>query len=856
MVCRTLPFLPVLCLTLALGAEPPSFTARPTAKRDGEKVKIEFAADRDTDVAVYVENAKGEIVRHLAAGMLGAKAPEPLKAGAPEQSLVWDGKDDDGKPASGGPFKVRVGLGLTASYGGAAFSEKSGPNHIDSVRSLAVGPEGRLYVVDNRYGWLYYASTGVHILDRSGDYQRTILPFPPNLSTDKLRGAAAFQASSGVLTPVIHLIKPATLYPYDPQGPIAVTSSGRAIICAVPVSEGGSQKLGTTPHLMAIDPDGSVPWAKCAGPALLGGARFSGPSIAVGTDGQTVYLTGLGKSDKAAYPAVYRVKNPETDPAEVFFGDPASAGKDEKHLNAPACVAADGKGLLYIADKGNSRVVIVKEADAGFVGAMDVPAPSWVGVHPKTGVVCVDSNNTVIKFSDRKDAKEVSRLALPKSEGHPGCRLALDASAEPAVLWVGRSHWAAGMKNPLLRCEDQGAKFGDLQPTNYYASPKPKVISADPLRREVSCKDDALKTFMILDEASGQVQRVSVGGGGGSIYRLGLDGKIYQMSGGMRVFDRKGKEIGRPEVRTSGTTCWERDFGLDRKGNLYARNRGEVYHGYHRIDKYGPDLKNLGTVIWCVTDGQLGPRLDARGNLYIADAVKPVGKRWPEEFDGKLPRHAEHWYDWTYGSVIKFTPRGGSLWLPLFPGNNFQEKGGPDVYAFTGELKLDPSLKKEPVDYWRRNMKPQATVQGAEWLHFGFSRVEDMKSMGGDHCHCTGCDFDVDDFGRTFYPDEGRFRVTVLDTAGNVITHIGAYGNQDCWGPDSYVLDPATKQLRPRRPNDPKDLVSPFAEPEVAIGWVVGLAVTDRNLYVADLFNRRTLRVKLGYAATETVAVP
>jgi len=34
------------------------------------------------------------------------------------------------------------------------------------------------------------------------------------------------------------------------------------------------------------------------------------------------------------------------------------------------------------------------------------------------------------------------------------------------------------------------------------------------------------------------------------------------------------------------------------------------------------------------------------------------------------------------------------------------------------------------------------------------------------------------------------------------------------------------------------------------------MAVTDRHLYVADSTNRRVLRVKLEYAATETAGVP
>ncbi len=89
-----------------------SFTAKPAATEAGDKVRIEFAADRETDVAVFIENSKGKVVRHLVAGVLGKNPPPPLKPNSLEQSILWDRKDNAGKPAAGGPFKVRVTLGM------------------------------------------------------------------------------------------------------------------------------------------------------------------------------------------------------------------------------------------------------------------------------------------------------------------------------------------------------------------------------------------------------------------------------------------------------------------------------------------------------------------------------------------------------------------------------------------------------------------------------------------------------------------------------------------------------------------------------------------------------------------------
>src|SRR6185503_4725374 len=104
--------------TVAAAEPPPDFVKKPTAVRSGDKVTIAFTVDRPTDVAVTVEDGQGTVVRHLAAGVLGKNPPEPLRPDTLAQALEWDGKDDYGKAAGGGPFKVRVRLGLKPEFGG------------------------------------------------------------------------------------------------------------------------------------------------------------------------------------------------------------------------------------------------------------------------------------------------------------------------------------------------------------------------------------------------------------------------------------------------------------------------------------------------------------------------------------------------------------------------------------------------------------------------------------------------------------------------------------------------------------------------------------------------------------------
>ncbi|KPJ69242.1 MAG: hypothetical protein AMS14_11675 [Planctomycetes bacterium DG_20] len=83
-------WLPLALTSMALqGETTPAFTKKPAAVKEGDRVKIEFAVDRETDVAVYVEDAQGKVIRHLVSGRLGKNPPARLKPGSLAQSLEW-----------------------------------------------------------------------------------------------------------------------------------------------------------------------------------------------------------------------------------------------------------------------------------------------------------------------------------------------------------------------------------------------------------------------------------------------------------------------------------------------------------------------------------------------------------------------------------------------------------------------------------------------------------------------------------------------------------------------------------------------------------------------------------------------
>jgi hypothetical protein len=1026
---RTLVLVSCLCLAgvQAIGAAadgpgtaaPPAFTSKPVVTRDGDRTTIAFAVNRATDVAVSIEDAGGAVVRHLAAGVLGTNAPAPLKSNSLAQSLVWDGRDDDGQLVSGvgvqagptmtndaakppvtkpfvyqPPFHFRVGLGLQASYAGQAFAETNqlGPNRIESVMGMAAGADGRLRLLTVCNGWVWGGSK-VQLFRRDGAYEKTIKPFPADLPIERARAAGVFRNSFGGFNPLKYQLMTLSFYPAeDLSHQPAVTSDGRLVLAVQPC------------NLAIIDRDGGLPEESYAGPALGANLGFSGfPFLAAASDDKSVFLTGLAAKGRNL-PAVYRVKLPERGPAEACFGDAALAGSDNTHLNDPRGVAVDGKGHLLVADFGNNRVLVLNEKDASFAGKLDVASPNWIAVHPKNGALYVQSADAVIKFSGWENAREVCRFPLPKPEDkRQFWRLALDSSAEPAVLWS-----ATGTR--LLRAADQGEKFADAAPADCFPAQQFWRPAVDPYRREVLCKTFTAQyssAIKILDEKSGSVRVVpgpqgkyGLGGIEGRQHRLAPNGDILAQDHALPVirYDRNGKLKpfeatatnaylrGRLPVGCTGTTNWERDFSVDRRGNIYVKASGPEYHGLMSVHVYDAQGNFKWIILQVVSDAAYGPRIDPQGNLYVMDSVGPRECMYPEEFKAAITgRGIGGIYNWIYGSIVKFSSAGGSIWfnggqaLPLtyegwgqanrnvlnlrttdgaltgtligksaavsFPDvkldaatctkitfrlknesdgtqavlgyqNSFDygassfskaiaiqpnsdfteytfdlsgekewkktiksltlapstaakgafridwvrvgEGGASQTWNFnaeeSAETKLPSILPKETIGaYDRAN---GATLQGALWWKPGFSPVGDLGPHTDRwHCHCTGSDFDVDDFGRVFAPDTGRFRVVVLDTNGNEIMAFGAYGNQDNLGPESYVIDPATQLLRPRKSDDPKEILSPAAKPEIAFAWIVGLAVTDRHAYVDDTVNKRMLRIKLGYSAEEVCDV-
>jgi len=130
-------------------------------------------------------------------------------------------------------------------------------------------------------------------------------------------------------------------------------------------------------------------------------------------------------------------------------------------------------------------------------------------------------------------------------------------------------------------------------------------------------------------------------------------------------------------------------------------------------------------------------------------------------------------------------------------------------------------------------------VEDAEWIYPGAGFAHPSAP-----CQCWNTRFAVDYFGRVFIPEFIRNQVAVLDTNGNLVLHVGKYGNVD----DGVPLVPDMRF----RAEEPRSI----GGDEVSLVYANYVAThSDRRLFIADAGNGRILSVKMDYHANERVGL-
>ncbi|MHC4915330.1 MAG: SMP-30/gluconolactonase/LRE family protein, partial [Planctomycetota bacterium] len=396
---RTLTSAAIGCLLLsaaAPGGESPgatdgaAFAKKPLVAANGAGVKISFALKGRADVEVAVLGEDGKVVRHLAAGVLGGEKapPPPLKPGL-SQELVWDRKDDAGKDAAGGPFKVRVRAGMSARFGriigSSPYTGTLSPKA--DASGIAVGPEGDLYV---RMGSMVRSGQGWHLRRFAGDgkYVKTLLPYAPSTDPKKASGYRLIDAGDGLLTPAnlsamdpVFLRLGSTLYPRLVNGSVVFIDTAAAKMTFFKVD--GSNEMRTVPMRTSKE---RLQWRS-----------HLSPQIAFSPDGRYAYYSNVAKVG-------YKTQNPsQIDPkypqGRVYRHDLSKPGSDPEKFydlelpdwektkywmpnawnkkTAAAGVDVDAEGNLYVCDLVNQEVVKVSP-EGKKLAAVKVPWPDKV----------------------------------------------------------------------------------------------------------------------------------------------------------------------------------------------------------------------------------------------------------------------------------------------------------------------------------------------------------------------------------------------------------------------------------------------------------------------------------------------
>ncbi|MFO7898836.1 MAG: SMP-30/gluconolactonase/LRE family protein, partial [Planctomycetota bacterium] len=379
---------------------PFEFAEKPTVTRDGDRVTIRFRTKATCDVTIAIENEEGRIVRHLASGVLGPNAPEPLQKNSLDQTVVWDGKDDrgiyiDDKDA----LTVRVSLGLRPRFERTLYW--SPHKRISNIAPMLVAaPEG-VYVCEG------LGLDHLRLFDHEGNYVRTVYPFP----RDKLDQVVELQTHTfpqdGRELPLKVGFEQATLLT---SGSSAWGGGGHAggfgaVSMDVHPGEGGRPgKIALAFHkLNRLATDGSSGGLPIQGPSVSyvrqGHRRRKqvvGPtSIAFSPDGRHLYMTGyvwktgprIGNAN--CLHVVKRMEYAKQDEPTVFAGvektdDGAGTGNDR--FCVPTGVACDPRGRVYVADYVNNRIQVFSPAGQ-YLKTIRTKHPATVKIHPETGEI-------------------------------------------------------------------------------------------------------------------------------------------------------------------------------------------------------------------------------------------------------------------------------------------------------------------------------------------------------------------------------------------------------------------------------------------------------------------------------------
>lgn len=852
-----------VCGASLQAGEGASFVQAPTVTKSGGGATVSFALAAKSDVEVAVLNAKGDPIRHLAAGLLGGAGapPPPLKEGLAQQ-LAWDGKDDFGKAAAGGPFKIRVRAGMKAKLGRFLGED---PYTFGAINAIATDAENKLYV--SAFAGETNQNTSVlRRFSAEGAYERTLIPFAANMKPEAVAQAADWDGDQERFIPKNKSSLNPAFYPWG---------EGSAQIVSADAKAGIVLTVGNS--VFRIDAAGGNvrgPFAMWSAAAKLKNPNWNIPQLAVSPDGRYIYYANVAGTQYQ--PKDFNDTSPDWPQGRVYRQDTSKEGSDPEKFydlelppwskdaywlpdawnkrTAAYNVAVDAKGHVYVCDLVNQAVVEVT-AEGKKISSTPCPWPERLHIEAKTGNYYVVARTAppkdgyvakkLVKVEGRGSAGKIA--AEMPLKGSLGVASALGAIGGAPVLWIGGG-------NDLICVKDAGAAFEAVE-TKYVARPEAQTdfsrLSVD-WARDVAYVNNGTNRIWRYDGMTGEGGLLKENG---KVFHatdlsVGYDGLLYIRSGDgysgpfeRRTPDMKpalfetGSHVLTPYVYSRmGVGFSEHGIGVGPDGKsyfsyMYDWNKycisGFDGNGYALKGKYLKGLVNKpdpktgkhpmpegidSSIVGPLPMSNGGLRVDLQGNIYVGMRLLPEAFAAPEDFvQSNAYKH------WT-GCAVKFPPDGGTI-QGTETKDDQPAEGTPIPAAWAGnKMKIVGALKVYPG---------VGSFSGSGW------------GGNGSSCVCRVPRFDVDRFGRLVLPNVVTNSVRIVDNAGNELAEFGKYGNFD----SQYT------------PGGVKDATPAVAVPAIPLGWPTSAGFSKNNVYVCDTYNRRVVRVDFTYDAEQTLDV-
>ncbi|MGE3807778.1 MAG: hypothetical protein AB7K24_24200 [Gemmataceae bacterium] len=829
-------------------AEPVKWVKPPALSFDEQAKKwvvtFELSALTDVEVALLDPQTK-KVVRHLAAGVLGPKAPAPLAANARAQRLEWDGLDDLRRPvARPGELSVRVRAGMSVALeqivGGnpyAYYSEDM--RHYDhgpwGINGLEVKADGKVYVLGHSSN---LGPPALRQYDSEGNFLRTLFPIPAGKDPQTMSGWGLRLKPDGTYAPSFNkltdpsltetLLDPghlqmARLMPTpDPKHlQLWRTGAGKDAFELLTINNDGtiaSDAAERSPGLMIKNPP--LPLGLVESGGVLAQSLLGPVFTCYSPDGKSFYLSGVFAAH-TRYGSIQEIKadgfwrdgqvfkvDLATRTARPFFALPADkVPTDLKErlrvfggANSYAAlhgVAVDQDENVFIGDRVNKRIVVldkngkqirvlpVEHVDAIAVGkAGNLYATTRMGDYHAPGVV------QLLKFNNwRKDDKPAAALEVSKTGytgQHKHSYVAVCETDKGTNVWVAYTQ----MPVRVYRDDDKGlALLKDF----YRVEGAQRCLGFDRMQVDPQTED---------------------------VYVLDAHDALWQIGNWK-------------EPRTIKVPLKTATIAIDaRRRHLFIRTLADGASSYSvgKVARYQLDRDDFPPVNfgdtgsnrlsgpikyeWCFEgNADAGLAVAPNGNVAVVgeprDGLRVFAGRedkvpWEAVTIAKLPALAGGVRFDLAGNLYVGIVDGKPPTLPGFEKDRFRTNiGRIHKYAPTGTLESGKLFPKPPA----------APAQIYD-VPFGAFEIDCVKRSPR---------FGVDGYGRLYYPTNIAQRVAVCDNAGNEILHFGTYGNRDSTG------------------GLPGDLVPTKGIP---LAFPNSVDASDDFVYVADMVNQRVLRLR------------